>query len=129
MTCGVTRRDPKKESFWRRMMKRHSGSGMSIRAWCRQHDVKESAFHWWRRELARRDAETSEATVAKKTSFVPVRVTDDAVVPKAPSAMNHPDDGSMIEVVLPNGHCVRLRGSVDRRRLVDVLDVLERRAC
>lgn len=125
-------RDLKKASFWRRMVQAQGGSGMSVRAWCRRRRVKEVTFYWWRRELARRDAEVcvrrdlevcvprcAEACVDRETeklsaSFVPVRVLDDA-----PAAR-----GSRIEIVLAGGQRVRVSGRVDRQTLADVLAVL-----
>ena len=133
-------RDAKKELFWRRVLRRQAGSGMSIRAWCRQHELSEAGFHWWRRELARREASGdrplpawSPATrrkryvtkssrsdaKASKAAFVPVRVARDSATS---------DDGR-IEIVLADGRCVRVSGSVDRQLLVDVLGVLEIPAC
>jgi len=113
MAQGVSRRDMSKELFWRQRVSEQADSGFSVRAFCRERDLKEVAFYWWRRELARRDEETREA------SFVPVHVTDD-------SAEN---GDSQIEIVLADGRCVRVAGVVDRQMLTDVLDVLERRAC
>ena len=52
-------RDRRMEAFWRRMVGRQGESGRSVRAFCRAHGVRESAFHFWRRELARRDAAMS----------------------------------------------------------------------
>ena len=106
-------RDLAKEAAWRRRVDRHSESGQSVRAWCRRHRVKEAAFHWWRRELARRDAE-SEAS-----SFVPVHLTDE------PARGGNPQ----IEIELTDGRRVRVTGTVDREMLTQVLDVLERPAC
>jgi len=45
-----------KEARWRRIVRGHAKSRLSIRAYCDQRGVKEPAFYWWRRELARRDA-------------------------------------------------------------------------
>ncbi len=59
----------KREAMWRRMVARHSKSGMSIRAYCAKHRVKEPAFYWWRAELARRDAAAKPVA-----AFVPVTV-------------------------------------------------------
>ena len=106
-------RNQAKESVWRRRLARQADSGQSVRAWCRRHRVKEAAFHWWRRELARRDAETPA------TSFVPVRVADD------PARDGEPQ----IEIVLTDGRRVRVTGAVSRDMLTEVLDALERRAC
>jgi len=105
--------DLKKETFWRRMVRGHSRSGLSIRGWCRRHDVKEPAFHWWRRELARRDA--------RSPILVPVQA--------APPADSGDADGTQvsvgqIEIVLANQRRVRICGRVERQVLVDVLTVL-----
>ena len=62
---------PETLHFWRQAIRDQAGSGMGIRAWCHRHRVKEAAFHWWRRELPRRDAEKETA------SFVPVHVSGD----------------------------------------------------
>ena len=124
-------RDLAKEALWRRRLARHADSGQTVRAWCRRHHVTEAAFHWWRRELARRDAEqlpsAQRDAEAQASSFVPVHVTED------PS----PDGNSLIEIVQTDGRRVRVTGTVDREMLTRVLDVLasigaveaERRAC
>lgn len=106
-------RDLAKEATWRRRVDRQAASGQSVRAWCRRHRVKETAFHWWRRELARRNTE------AQAPSFVPVQVIDD------PSR----DGAAPIEIVLTDGRRIRITGTVNRETLTEVLDVLEYRAC
>ena len=116
-------RDLTKEAAWRRRLVRHAGSGQTVRAWCRRHGVKEAAFHWWRRELARRDAEQAPSVrrdaEVLPCSFVPVHLTDDPV---------RVGDGQ-IEIVLADGQRVRVTGTVNREMLTQVLDVLECRAC
>jgi hypothetical protein len=68
----------KREAMWRRVVAGHSKSGMSIRAYCAKHRVKEPAFYWWRARLARRDA---VRPVAPAAAFVPVVVEAPASVP------------------------------------------------
>ena len=110
---AARRRDLKKESFWRRMVRGQSGSGLSVRGWCRKHRVREAGFYWWRKELARRD------TKRRPASFVRVRV-----------AADDSDDGaSRIEIVLAGGRRLRVSGRVDRQMLSDVLTVLEGQGC
>lgn len=106
-----TRRNISKESFWRRVVQGQATSGLSVRSWCRRHGQRESAFYWWRRELARRDAE--------QASFVPVQVAEDE---KA-------GDVGQIEIVLGEQRRIRLSGGVDRRMLAEVLAVMEERGC
>jgi transposase len=48
------RRDAGRERHWREVIRAQAGSGRSVREFCRQGGVKEGAFYWWRRELARR---------------------------------------------------------------------------
>ena len=116
-------RDLAKEAAWRRRLDRQGASGQSVRAWCRRHRVKETSFHWWRRELARRDRERAPSARRNAdtpaASFVPVQVTEEPV-----QGSDH-----QIEIVLPDGRRVRVTDTVNREMLAVVLDVLERRAC
>lgn len=157
-------RDPKKEALWRRLVRRQARSGMTVRAWCLDRQVKEATFHWWRRELARRDSEQAPSarrgrqqarrnrdlenetgvrdlrkTTAKSqrtlcvassdgvrsrdsgsgSAFIPIRLAED-----------RRDAGEgRIEIVLTDGRCVRVTGSVDRQALADVLTALEHPSC
>jgi transposase-like protein len=117
------RRDLAREAVWRRRLNQQANSEQSVRAWCRRHRVTETAFYWWRRELARRDAGRKPSargeTRAQAHSFVPVQVID-------PAAR---DGEQQIEIVLTDGRRVRVAGPVNREMLADVLDMLEHRAC
>lgn len=104
-------RDPGKESFWRRAVRRQAGSGRSVRAWCEEQGLREATFHWWRAELARRAAE--------QPTFLPVRVKED----------EHVGADGRIEIVLIGGRSVRVSGRVDRTLLADVVSILEERGC
>lgn len=118
-------RDRKKEAFWRGLVEGRSVSGLSVRAWCLKHSLRESSFYWWRRQLARRDAEVFSPVARKPApAFVPVRVTADRSADDAfdSSAVNGPL--SWIEIVLPARRRVRLIGPVDRQALTEVLAVL-----
>lgn len=128
-------RDLRKESAWRLRLGRQAESGQSVRAWCRKHRVTETAFYWWRRELARRDAERKRSARRgagrQAASFVPVHVSDAPVSVSGESAWGGDQHGgdSEIEIVLTDGRRVRITGRVPGQALADVLDVLERRPC
>ena len=160
-------RDLKKEASWRRLIRRQARSGLTIRAWCLDQRVNEATLYWWRRELARRDAEQAPSTRQgkqqadlnrrdlRKTTSQPQQVRPVASAaerrdqPVASSAEQCSRDsgsrpvfvpvrlaeedretgGSRIEIVLTDGRCVRVTGSVDRQALTDVLTVLEPRTC
>jgi transposase-like protein len=96
------------QAGWRRHIKEQAHSGLSIAAYCRRHGLREHGYYWWRRELARRDADQPAA-------FVPVTVATQPAVPI---------EEGRIEIVLPDGRRVRVMGLVDKGMLADVLAVL-----
>ena len=104
-------RNRKKEAGWRKHIRAQAGSGLSIEAYCRQHDLRAYGFYWWRRELSRRDAQPP----LRRATFVPVTV---ATQPPVPAGTGR------IEIILSGGRRVRVMGSVDKRMLADVLAVL-----
>ena len=110
MTSKVAARFRKNQTQWRRVVEGHVGSGQSVRAYCATRGVRESAFYFWRRELARRDANRS----SPRPAFVPVTVA------------SHPDPSraGTLEIILDGQRRVHLSGAVDKQMLSDVLAVL-----
>jgi hypothetical protein len=112
-------RDRRLEAQWRRVIREHTRSGLSIRDFCRKCKLRESAFYFWRRELERRDVARREAEQEQRkrpsgqAAFVPVRVTDEVR-----------SDAGRIEIVLSGGRRVHVVAPVDRQALADVLAVL-----
>jgi transposase len=82
-------RDRQREQLWRETMTAWQASGLSVRQYCRRHDLAEPSFYYWRRELQQRDA---RPTARSSPAFVPVAVV---------SAMT-------LEVRCPSGHVVTL---------------------
>src|SRR4051794_3248798 len=126
---GGKRRDPARERFWRRTIRQQQRSGLAVPEFCRREGLKDGAFRWWRRELARRDQlptpdprEVPQGdTIDAAPAFLPVRVVDlEAVSTRS---------ASPIEIVLPGGPTVRVPAGFDPRTLGDVLTVLEGRRC
>ena len=111
--AGWQQRDRGKERFWRRMVAQCRRSGLSVRAFCAEHNLAEPLFYAWRRTIAQRDRERESARVSAGHSdrklatdaaaddapvFVPLRVIDASAQ-------------TALEVVLERGHVVRvLRG-------------------
>lgn len=52
-------RDLERERTWRELVDRQRLSGLSVRGFCRREVVSEASFYAWRRELLRRDGESS----------------------------------------------------------------------
>jgi hypothetical protein len=129
----VAARDVQKESAWRRRLGQQARSGQSIRAWCRAQGVTETAFYWWRKELARRAGERKPTTRRDRedraASFVPVHVNAEPAWDGDQRDRDQPGGGAAMEIVLTDGRRVRLTGPVNGEALAAVLDVLERRTC
>ena len=51
------KRDPNREAKWRETMSAWSASGQTVKQFCHEHGLKDSAFYSWRRELRRRDGD------------------------------------------------------------------------
>ena len=122
-------RDKSKEALWRRTVRQQRQSGLTIREFCRKRQVRETAFYFWRRELADRDAARR-----RRTTFLPVRVAATPAQPttaEAPTAPRRepPQLRGRIVIVLAGGRRVHVAPPVDRRALADVLAVLEAAAC
>jgi hypothetical protein len=128
-------RDPKRERFWRAALRRQWRSGLTVREFCRGERLAETAYYYWRKELARRDQEQRPRrertrTISSRPSGQrrPVAAAplfqELAILGGALPAANHG-----LEIILPDGCCVRLPAGVDRGLLADVLQALETRRC
>jgi transposase-like protein len=109
-TCN--QQSSSKERFWRRMVRRCSRSGLSVRAFCAEQGLSEPSFYAWRRTLAVRD----EAAVR----FVPVQVTSQ---PQPTTT----EEGSLgaLELVLRSGRRLRIGPGFDGPTLARLLALLE----
>lgn len=98
-----------RESFWREVLARHTTSGLSIRAFCQQEQLRESAFYVWRRRIVRRDGAT---TTASTPAFVPALVTE------TPSR-------TAIEIEFRDRWIVRLDSSTPASKIAELIHALE----
>jgi hypothetical protein len=111
-------RDPRKELFWRDLLARWHDSGLSIRAFCTQHRLKEATFHAWRRTLALRDRQPPTPTPATPVTFVPLHVQHD--LPARPP---------VLELVCRHGRRLRIPADFPLDQLRAVLTMLEGPSC
>ena len=123
----MARRSEEKREYWRGVLARQQESGLSIRQFCREQQVAEASFHSWKRKIVghtRTEAASSEAGEQKHTGtkriakraenaavFIPLRVNSSA--------------GSVLELVHPRGHVLRVPAVFDERSLREVLTVLD----
>ena len=98
---------------------------MTIREFCHQSKLKESAFYFWRKELLRRDTvqqrHRDHVRPTPPAAFVPVSVTAGAAEPVQEDAASR---AGRIEILLPGGQRICMTAPVDRQALADVLAAL-----
>jgi hypothetical protein len=129
MKQRIRRGNPARRQRWQ-------SSGESVRAFCRQEGLQESAFFFWRRKLALRNA--ADATSPSPLPRCRTRKTSPPAKQAPPAARFLPievvaeRDPRMsvgVEIVLGSGRVVRVLPRFDRQTLANVLAVLEARPC
>jgi len=109
------------ESRWRRLIREQQQSGQTIVGFCRDHELTESAFHFWKRELRGRQAER-DLDVGRSQPADNQRACDAATRTFVPVSVSHPLT-SPITLEL-NGATLRIEAGVDGELLRTVLDAL-----
>jgi hypothetical protein len=107
-------RDASRERLWRRHLQQQRSSGLTVRAFCSLHQLKETSFFFWKKEIAKRDCEAAPA--APTPAFVSVSIVESPA----------PRRETPIDIRLAAGPCVRVRSGCDRGLLADVLAMLAR---
>jgi hypothetical protein len=123
------RRDAERDGYWQGVIRQQQKSGLSISAFCREREVAEGSFFYWRRKLGagqtRRRTEGQIGELAEKS------VTDNAIakfVPiDVPTAIRKP--GGSCELVLPGGCRIIFSDQCDPEWLREIVRVLEDRTC
>ena len=94
-----------------------------MRGYCRSRGLSESGFHFWKRELKRRDA--GAASKADGPAFAEVRLAPCAVREAVPS----PARGALIEIAVAGSLRIQVHPGFDEETLARVIAALERAAC
>jgi hypothetical protein len=130
-------RDPRRERFWRAVLRRQTRSGLTAKDFCRGERLSTASYYFWRRELARRDRElpsgqrrrergagaAPRARIGRSPAVSPPLFQELAIHGVASDAERG------LEIILPGGCRVRVPAGVDRGLLADVLQALEARRC
>jgi len=127
-------RSAEKEAFWKLAVDEWRAAGTTIREFCRTNGLKESAFYFWRRELAKRAGATVIESGTRKAGKP--RAKPQAEPAQSPTAMflpltlrshetaaaEDPQSGA-IEIVV-GGHRLRVPPGFDEETLSRLLRLL-----
>lgn len=97
--------------FWQDTIKNWRDSGLSVRQFCKDRDLPNSSFYYWRKKLTKTKAsETGRQKAKKASTFIEVSIQDGG--------------SSTLELVLTSGNTLKISPSIDNRALSNVLSVL-----
>lgn len=102
-----------RESVWRAHVAAWKAGCGSQAEYCRQHGLTQNDFSWWKRELARRDADVGRSA----PTFIPVKLAERRTT------------GHAFELMLRGGRLLRFGPDVDAAILSALVRELERDAC
>jgi transposase-like protein len=99
----MSRTQEKRRQLWRELIAEQEQSGLSVRAFCRQHRTSEPSFYHWRKRLAER--------LPMKFALVETSRSTPAAV-------------AAVEVILASGERLRIAPGIEAATLRLVLSVL-----
>ncbi len=124
-------RDDIKEGFWRKHIQACKESGLSKRAYCITHNLSQSSFNAWSREVTIRDREKIPSTnaqellcdsPAKKNPFVPLFILPDKLETTIPNSSPEEKipEKQHIEILVPGGAVIRVNGNCSSRFIAEI---------
>jgi transposase-like protein len=116
-------RGGERQAFWRDVVARRDVSGLSVRAFCQGENLPESAFYFWRRNLAEKDGKLpTRPRASSKRAFAPPPFVPVAIRREAPPETS--------ELSLERRSCGMFwfSESMPVSRIVEVIRALEARA-
>ena len=124
----MSRRDVEKEQLWRDRIGRQASSGLSVRDFCREEKLGESAFFCWRRTLRTRDQAGKSVGDLERRPRVQARRSEQKGFVSL-QVLPHGTPEAVIEVVLPESILLRVMAGCDSVTLREVLSALGRSSC
>jgi len=106
---------------WRGIIRGAEASGLSLRAYCKQHEVDLSQFYYWRRVLQAEGRQGEQK--ASPGAFVLVQAPGRSGAPGQTA-----DQGPVLELLLERGWRLRIPGGVDEALLAATLRLLAARS-
>jgi|SRR5271166_3874947 len=100
--------------WWRRFIARQQSAQVPLDRFCRQMGISTRKFYYWRQRLREIDAANSGSQITPSGSLQSgSRVSSGTSAPFLPVSIIDGRTTAELEIELPNGCAVRLKGSVD----------------
>lgn len=104
------------KSQWMEIIKRHSGSGQSIRQWCEGHDISKGKFYYWQRVIR-------EETLIKAGTLAVTGQTQFAEVKPSIAEFKSNSHGTCA-ILRSNGNEIEILNGADPNTLGTVLNLM-----
>ena len=91
-----------RRELWRQRVAQQKNSGQTVRVFCREHELSEHSFYWWRRQFG-------------PASEKPIRF---ALVETTPASEMHRPGQARLELFLTSGECLHIPADEATLRLV-----------
>ncbi len=91
-------------TYWTQVLQEHTGSGLSVRAFCQERHLAEHSFYWWRRQLRGTTPRARRSRCGERRAragFVEVVATDRPAAPAWSGITLHVD--GRLHVVVERG--------------------------
>ena len=103
--------DAYQQQFWQMVLETFKSSKLSVRQFCQQEGLTESAFYSWRKKLTA-SSETTEDEQKDMSSSAFIEVA----MPK--------NDTVVLELILSSGNTLKINPGTDNKTLTNVLSAL-----
>lgn len=115
----------KQRANWHSVVRRQQKSGLSVRQFCTDHQLSEPSFYYWKRQMTAHDGQTVRSSAQEPAEPESKQSEpNDALSVFIPMRLNTPAS-TVMEVVHPRGHVVRVPAVFDEKCLRQVLSVLD----
>jgi hypothetical protein len=129
-------RDDRKESFWRKHIEAWKRSGQSKRGYCISHNLCQSSFNAWNREIGIRDREKvasanaagllPDSVKASKNPFVPLHLLpDEAKEPEFVPSIIETHSEQLIDILVPGGAVIRISENCSLKFVAELFSTLK----
>lgn len=119
--------------FWREAIARQAASGLSVAAYCREHELVPVTFYKWRKQLRLSDESVAPATaVASRRRAAASRAEQASLVELILSPRGSADEAAMphgasvVEVSLSGGVFIRFHGEVCGATMAATIEAIDR---